>query len=174
MWPVSKLDAYERNPREHPASQIREIAASIERYGWTTPILASPEGEVISGHGRLLAAEKLGIPEVPVIVLKDLSDSDIRSLRIADNRLSDLGQWDFSALAKELENIEDAIPGFSEKERQTLGSKLVESLEKTAEEDARAETSEDLDDGYVDEVVCHHCGHVFVYAPPEPGGKEDG
>ena len=159
-WPVEKFVAYEHNPREHPATQIRELATSIERFGWTAPILASPGGEVIAGHGRLLAAAKLSIPEVPVIVLSDLSESDIRSLRIADNRMTDLGQWDFSKLVAEVDGIDGDIPGFTALDMEKLRGINPGTFIVTEDDVKRAESEKPRPGRYADtsEIVCPKCG----------------
>ena len=79
-WPVEKLIPYARNARTHSAEQVAQVAASIAEFGWTNPILAGADGIVIAGHARLLAARKLGMTEVPVIVLDHLTESQRRAL----------------------------------------------------------------------------------------------
>src|SRR5690242_6410792 len=86
MVSVEKLIPYARNARTHSASQVRQIAASIREFGWTNPLLVQPEGVIIAGHARLLAARQLGIEEVPVIELAGLSQAQCRALVIADNQ----------------------------------------------------------------------------------------
>ena len=73
QWPVARLKPYERNPRLHSDDQVAKVAASIASYGWTVPLLVTEDGEVIAGHGRLLAARHLGLTEVPVIRLSHLT-----------------------------------------------------------------------------------------------------
>ena len=92
-WPISKIKPYKKNPRRHSASQIAKIVQSIEEFGWTIPLLVTPKGELIAGHGRLLAARKLGMKTVPVLIASDLTQAQIRAYRIADNSLTDLGVW---------------------------------------------------------------------------------
>ena len=82
-WPVEKLIPYTRNARTHSDEQIIQIAASIAEFGWTNPVLIGPDGIVIAGHARLLAARKLGMTEVPVIVLEHLTETQRRALRPA-------------------------------------------------------------------------------------------
>jgi len=101
-WPVEKLIPYARNARTHSAEQVAQIAASIAEFGWTVPILAGADGIVIAGHARLLAARKLGMTEVPVIVLDHLTPSQRRALVIADNRLALSAGWDEEMLRVEL------------------------------------------------------------------------
>jgi ParB-like chromosome segregation protein Spo0J len=93
QWPIARLKPYARNPRTHSDDQVVRIAASLAEWGWTQPILVSDEGEVIAGHGRLLAARHLGLKEVPIIKLSHLTPEQVRGYRVADNRLSELSTW---------------------------------------------------------------------------------
>ena len=67
LWPIERLRPYERNPRTHSEAQVDQIAASMVEFGWTNPVLVDEQGGILAGHGRLLAARKLGLDEVPVI-----------------------------------------------------------------------------------------------------------
>jgi len=87
-WPVDRLIPSARNARTHSPAQIAEIAGSIRAFGFSNPILVSAEGDIIAGHGRLAAARQLGLHEVPVIVLSDLSEVQRRQLLLADNRIA--------------------------------------------------------------------------------------
>ena len=118
-WPVAKLLPYARNARTHSDEQIAKIAASIAEFGFVNPILAGADGLIVAGHGRLLAARKLGLDEVPVVVLDHLSDTQRRALVLADNRLAELSSWDQDLLRIELEALEEAdfdldLTGFDE------------------------------------------------------------
>lgn len=140
---VEALIPYARNPRTHSDAQIAKIAASIVEYGWTNPILVDGESGIIAGHGRLAAARKLGLAEVPVIELAHLSPSQKRALVIADNRLALDAGWDEAMLALELAELSEsgyelALTGFD-------GSEL-ERLLSTALEDDAAEDAEDPDE----------------------------
>ncbi len=86
--PLSALIPYARNARTHSDRQVAEIAASIREFGWTNPILTDGNNGIIAGHGRLLAARKLGMAAVPVIELAGLSEAQKRALIIADNKLA--------------------------------------------------------------------------------------
>ena len=88
LWPTNRLVPYARNPRTHSEEQVLQIAASIAEFGFTNPILVDSKAGILAGHGRLLAARKLGLTEVPVIVLDHLSDTQKRAFIIADNRLA--------------------------------------------------------------------------------------
>lgn len=102
MWPIERLRPYAGNAKTHGADQVARIAASMVEFGWTVPVLVSAEGEVIAGHGRILAATELGLSEVPVIMLDHLSEAQRRAYRIADNKLTELGEWNDELLAQEL------------------------------------------------------------------------
>ena len=94
LWPIGRLKPYEGNARTHGNAQINQIAASMEEFGWTNPILVDAEDGVIAGHARLLAARKLGMTHVPVIVLAHLNEAQRRALVIADNQLALNAGWD--------------------------------------------------------------------------------
>lgn len=104
-WKISKLIPYARNARTHSDEQVGQIAASIKEWGWTTPVLVDEQGGIIAGHGRTLAAQKLGITEVPVMVAKGWSDAKKRAYVLADNKLALNAGWDNEMLALELEEI---------------------------------------------------------------------
>jgi DNA modification methylase len=93
------------NARTHSAKQVEQICASIRAFGFTNPILLTPDFNVIAGHGRLLAARKMGLTQVPTIVLSDLSEMQIRALRIADNKIALNAGWDTDLLKIELQAI---------------------------------------------------------------------
>ena len=103
--PIERLIPSPRNARTHSAAQVAEIAGSIRTFGFTNPILAGDEGDVIAGHGRLAAARLLGLTEVPVIVLRGLSDLQRRQLMLADNRIALNAGWDAEMLNLELQEL---------------------------------------------------------------------
>ena len=105
FWPVERLVPSPRNARTHSDAQIAEIAGSIRTFGFTNPILAGDDGDVIAGHGRLAAARLLGLVEVPVIVLRGLSDLQRRQLMLADNRIALNAGWDAEMLNLELQEL---------------------------------------------------------------------
>jgi hypothetical protein len=102
---VEALIPHAKNPRTHSDAQIAQIAASIVEFGWTSPILVDGDNGVIAGHGRLLAARKLGMREVPVIELAHLSAAQKRALVIADNRIALDAGWDEALLVLELADL---------------------------------------------------------------------
>lgn len=122
---LSALKPYDRNARTHTDAQVDQIASSISEFGWTNPILIDEHDFVIAGHGRLLAAKKLGMGHVPVIVLSSLSDAQKSALRLADNKLALNAGWDEDLLKAELGELRDlgfdlALTGFGELEIASL------------------------------------------------------
>ena len=106
QWPTDKLVPYARNARTHSDSQVAQIAASIAEFGFTNPILAGSDGVIVAGHGRLAAAQKLGIATVPVVVLDHLTPTQRRALVIADNRIAENAGWDEAMLQVELADLQ--------------------------------------------------------------------
>ena len=100
--PIETLIPYARNARTHSDEQIAQIAASISEWGWTIPVLVDENGGIIAGHGRVLAARKLGIEEIPVMVASGWTEAQKRAYLIADNRIPMSAGWDFDALRDEL------------------------------------------------------------------------
>lgn len=99
-----------RNARTHSQKQIRQISDSIKRFGWTYPLIADEAGNVICGHGRLAAAQSLGLSEVPVIHLEGLSETEKRALALADNKIAANAGWDRKKLAAELGELAALLP----------------------------------------------------------------
>ena len=106
-WPTAKLIPFARNARTHSDSQVAQIAASIAEFGFTNPILAGSDGVIVAGHGRLAAAQKLGLSSVPVVVLDHLTPTQRRALVIADNRIAENAGWDEEMLRIELQALQD-------------------------------------------------------------------
>jgi len=143
---VSELIPYARNSRTHSEEQVAQIAASIKEFGWTNPILVDGEGVIIAGHGRLMAARKLGYTQVPTIELKDLTETQKKAYIIADNRLALNAGWDNEMLTIELnELLADGfaldILGFDTKELDALLE--PEMLEGLTDEDAVPDVPEE-------------------------------
>jgi ParB-like chromosome segregation protein Spo0J len=108
-WPIERLIPRANNPRTHSPAQIAAIAASIREFGWTNPVLVGADDDIIAGPARVLAARELGMTEVPIILLKHLSEAQRRALVIADSQLSITGaSWDAEMLRIELALLQDA------------------------------------------------------------------
>jgi DNA modification methylase len=141
-WPIERLVPFARNPRTHTEEQVAQIAASIVEFGWTNPVLVGADGVVIAGHARLQAARKLGMSEVPVIVLDHLSEPQRRALVIADNQLALAGTgWDEELLRGLLVDLRQDefnldVLGFSDEELNAWLAQEPDSQAGLTEEDA--------------------------------------
>jgi DNA modification methylase len=141
IWPTERLVPYAKNARTHSPEQVAQIAASIVEFGFTNPILVDSNAGIVAGHGRLLAAKKLGLAEVPVIVLDHLSEIQRRAYVLADNRLSLSAGWNDKLLAQELaaieaEGFDPGVIGFTDDELEgLLAADAPASSEPQAEEE---------------------------------------
>ena len=145
-WPLDRLIPYARNARTHADDQVAQIAASIVEFGWTNPILVDAEGVMVAGHGRLLAARRLGIDTVPVVVLGHLTPAQRRAYVIADNKLALNAGWNDELLAAELhalngDGFDLALTGFDETEL----DRLLAPLDEADDSDAAADGDETPD-----------------------------
>lgn len=138
---VRTLRGYDRNARTHSADQVAQLAAAIQRFGFTNPILADEDGVIIAGHGRMAAARRLGLDRVPCIRVTGLSEQERAALVLADNRIALNAGWDEKVLAEELQSLQASIDagdldldltglGFSEAELKELGELLAPVPEK--------------------------------------------
>ena len=139
-FPVADLIPYARNSRTHNEEQIAQIMASIKEFGFTNPILIGGDNVIIAGHGRLLAAQRLGLTEVPVIRLPDLTETQRKALVIADNKIALNAGWNEEMLALEMKELEESdfnldILGFSEDELKELENFGEPQTEAKSEED---------------------------------------
>lgn len=153
---VTALIPYAKNSRTHDDAQVAQIAASIKEFGWTNPILVDGDKGVIAGHGRLLAARKLGHNKVPVIELKHMTEAQKRAYVIADNKLALNAGWDTAMLSIEMKDLEDegfdlALLGFDDKELNALlQPEVVEGLtDEDAVPDVPEEPKTKLGDIYI-------------------------
>ena len=111
--PLSELKLDPKNPRAHSPRQVRQIARSIESFGFNVPVLIDANGKVIAGHGRILACQLLGHTEVPTISLEHLSEAQAKAFMIADNRLTENSTWDDRLLAEQLKELSELELDFS-------------------------------------------------------------
>jgi len=144
---VDALIPYARNAKQHSEAQVAQIAASIREFGWGAPILIDGQNNVIAGHGRLMAARKLGLPEVPVVPLEHLSDTQRRALILADNKIGENASWEDELLGIELADLKDAgfdlgLTGFSQEEWEALIAGEEATKDGLTDEDAVPEVSE--------------------------------
>ena len=156
---VASLIPYARNARTHSDAQVAQIAASIREWGWTNPVLIDETGGIIAGHGRVMAARKLKIEEVPCIVATGWTDAQKRAYVLADNQLAQNADWDMDVLKVEIGELQDI--GFD-----------VDLIGFSADELGRLMFNADFAPGSLDEqgkldelapkiVNCPHCGEDF-------------
>mgnify|MGYP003644814905 CR=1 FL=1 len=140
---VESLIPYARNARTHSDEQVAQIAASIKEWGWTTPVLVDEDGQIIAGHGRVMAARKLGIEEVPVMIARGWTEAQRRAYVLADNKLALNSGWDDQLLKIELDSLKtegfdmdllgwdvlpefEAVPDYSILDEEDVSSKMDE------------------------------------------------
>ena len=159
---VDDLIPYARNSRTHSDAQVAQIAASVREFGWTNPVLVDGENGIIAGHGRVLAARKLGMEEVPCIELAGLSDTQRRAYIIADNKLALNAGWDDELLALELGELhaadfDMALLGFDAGE---LSAAM--GLDSLPDQNEPESSSKEIDpDDYKMGCMCPKCGFEF-------------
>jgi ParB-like chromosome segregation protein Spo0J len=157
---VDALIPYARNSRKHSEAQVAQIAGSIREFGFTNPVLIDAENGIIAGHGRIMAAQKLGLAEVPCIRLDHLTETQRKAYIIADNKLALNSGWDETMLALELADLRELdfdlnLTGFDGDE--------IEAALNPQEPNFEAGTEEDQ--GKLDEkspIECPHCRKFFT------------
>ena len=179
-WAVSRLVPHAGNPRTHSDAQVAQIAASIREWGWTTPLLVDETGGLIAGHGRVMAARKLGIAEVPVVVARGWSEAQKRAYVLADNKLALNAGWDEALLRVELSDLRGmdadlSLTGFGEDE---LAALLADGTEGLTDPDAvpevPAEPVSQVGDVWVlgrHRLVCGDCTDAAVVAKALDGTR---
>lgn len=143
---IETLIPYARNSRTHSNAQVAQIAASIKEFGWTNPVLIDQDGGIIAGHGRVLAARKLNVKDIPCIVLSGLTEAQKRAYIIADNKLALNADWDIELLRVEIEELQGlefdlTLVGFSEEELDKLVPQQIAAG--LTDEDETPDVSED-------------------------------
>jgi len=133
ILPIGQIREYPSNARTHSAAQVAQIAASVREWGWTNPLIVDEADMLIAGHGRLAAAQQLGMAEVPAIVIEGLNETQKRALRLADNKLALNAGWDDGLLRTELEALRTdafdlALTGFGEDELASLFADRTDGL----------------------------------------------
>ena len=166
-WPADKivrrkvadLVPYARNARTHSEEQVAQIAASIREWGWTNPVLIDEDGTIIAGHGRVLAAQRLGIEDAPCMVAAGWTEAQKRAYVLADNKLALNAGWDTALLSVELGGLQEAdfdlsLIGFGEVE---LADLMAEPIFAPGSEDEQGR----LDHLAPKICECPHCGEAF-------------
>lgn len=156
---VDALIPYARNSRTHSDAQVAQIAASIREFGFTNPVLIDEASGIIAGHGRVMAARKLKLRDVPAIRLSHLTEAQKRAYVIADNKLALNAGWDDELLRLEISDLQAvdfdvALTGFSTEEIDFILKNAHDFKPGTEEEQSRLDKKEP--------IVCPHCGHAFT------------
>lgn len=179
---VADLVPYAENSRTHSEAQIAQLAASIKEFGWTNPVLIDERNQIIAGHGRIMAAEKLNIDTVPCVVLDGLSDAQKKALVIADNKIALNAGWNDALLSQQLLELSDAdfdlnSIGFGPDELDDILGDVYEPVYNPTYE-AKSVTDNDVERASVDlskqidglkadksekgvEVICPYCTETF-------------
>lgn len=190
--PVASLVPYERNAKLHPQDQVEKIAASIREFGFLSPCLVDRAGNIIAGHGRVEAAKSLGMETVPCVYVDGLSEEQRRAYILADNRLTELGGWDWEMVADELEaidlgGIDVTLTGFDEIIDHHIGGEVEEDEfdpEEVGQEprtapgdiwalgEHRLVCGDATDPSVIDRVLAGVRARVTVTSPPYGVGKD--
>ena len=125
IWPLTRLKPFDKNPRTHSEEQITELAGLIVQFGFTAPILVDENAGILEGHGRLLAAKRLGLTEVPVVELTHMTEAQKRAYIVAANKIAEKAGWDRALVAEAYRAVEEAgldptITGFAPEEIEAL------------------------------------------------------
>lgn len=146
QWPIDKPIPFHNNARIHEEKSINAISASVDRFSWLAPIVVDKDGVIIAGHGRLDAAKKLGMNEVPVLVADWLTDNEVAAAREADNMTQDLSSFDWDKLNINLEEID-----WTDIDMTQFGFKLDDELDDSAIKEEKETFKE-----------CPNCGYVIA------------
>ena len=158
--PIDDLIPYALNSRTHSDEQVAQIAASIREFGWTNPVLTDGEGGIIAGHGRVMAARKLGLSEVPCIRLEHLTEAQKRAYVITDNKLALNAGWDNELLALEFGELQELgfdldLTGFDADELEALAGSVENDVPQRS-------TAREVDaDAFEMEHKCPRCGFEY-------------
>lgn len=151
--PIQELKPYEKNARKHEDYDVSQIAASIEQYGFNDPVgIWGKDNIIVEGHGRLLAAKKLGMDKVPCIRLDDLTDEQRREYAIMHNKTAELSMWDFDLLAAEVSELD--FSGFD------VDWGIIADTE-DVDIDKFFEKKEEDEEKKKKTIVCPHCGEII-------------
>lgn len=157
LIPTADLIPYARNSRTHSEAQVTKIASSIKEFGFINPVVTDGKNGIVAGHGRVMAAQKLGLKEVPCVEAKHLTEAQKRAYVIADNRMALDAGWDFEMLKVELKDLEElkfdlTLTGFELGEMASMFDQPVVPDSSTKEIDP---------DEYAMDHKCPKCGFEF-------------
>lgn len=148
---LSELTPYDKNPRLNDAA-VPKVAESIQRFGFKVPLVIDSQKVIVAGHTRFKAAQSLGLDAVPCIVADDLTPEQIRAFRLADNKVAEFSEWDFTTLHEELEALQDL-------DMSEFGFANIDLHDDDLSE--FFEEPEQPKESKVKTTTCPHCGEVF-------------
>lgn len=143
---LNDIKPYEKNPRKND-NAVEYVANSIKEFGFQQPIVIDKNGVIVAGHTRYKASKKLGLEKVPCIIADDLTDEQIKAYRLADNKASELAEWDFDLLGEELNNIFDI-------DMSDFGFDLIEEEEEPTAPTERKDLSDKVGETYEVIIEC--------------------
>ena len=146
---ISELKPYPKNARIHPQKQVDLLAKNIQKFGFTTPVLISENNEVIAGHGRLLALKQLGKKKVPCVKMEGLTEEEVRALRLADNQIASMGEWDMDLAIPELRGLGEEAQELTGFDLDILKDLEEDDFDAQAEYDKITQPNAKLGDLYV-------------------------
>ena len=142
---LTDLIPYDNNPRDN-AEAVQYVAASIREFGFRIPLVVTPDNVIVAGHTRYLAAQELGMKEVPCVIADDLTDEQVKAYRLADNKTAEMSGWDMEKLEQELSEISLGMDAFGFDLRREAEEEMAQEDDQTPE---------------MERVVCPRCGKVF-------------
>lgn len=145
---IAQIKPYEKNPRKND-NAVDAVANSIREFGFKVPVVIDKDGVIVCGHTRYKAAKKLGLEVVPCVVADDLTDEQIKAYRLADNKVSELAEWDIDLLGEELDGIFDIDMG-------DFGFSFTEEAEATGDEPINTGTNFNYKEQYGVIVICNN------------------
>ena len=168
LLPIDDLVPYANNAKIHTPEQISKIRGSLREFGFVTPILVDFDNNIIAGHGRVMAARAEGMTEVPCVMVSNLTEAQRKAYILADNRMSEIAEWDVKALEIELGGLKDmefdvGLIGFEPEDLKTIevGSYTRSAPGQGGNEEEPPEAEEDDYDGSLPEICPHKPGDVF-------------
>jgi len=170
VWDIGRIQPYENNAWEHPEDQMERLVESIKGFGFVTPVIVTPEGSLIAGHGRLQAVQRLGMSRIPVLIVDGLTEEQVRGYRIADNELHRMGDWNLEALRVELEALEDVdfdmdLLGFDEAELQRVAQDVPTFIGGEFLQDGTPRTNNNLSRINTSTMAAFRFGELNVVLP---------
>lgn len=150
---IEKITPYNKNAKKHSLKQIKQVADSIEKYGFIQPIVISKNNEIVIGHCRYEASKLLGLKEVPIIRVENLNDKEIKALRLADNKLNE-SEWDMDLVIEELKELDDDMFDITGFDRDLIKDIDFDNIQGNENRDVIQKEIT---------IICPHCKETFNF-----------